>query len=87
MIESRGKIRCPLCHKIFDPKTCGFYKCEYQFIGIKKEDGDEVRYDSKTRETKENELEYYESNGKKETIWFKLKIYLLLPIQKIKYES
>ena len=86
MIESRGKIRCPLCHKIFDPKTCGFYKCEYQFIGIKKEDGDEVRYDSKTRETKGNELEYYEPNGKKETVWFKLKIYVL-PIQKIKYES
>jgi hypothetical protein len=86
MFENRVNIRCPICNRIFDPKTCGFYKCEYQFIGIKKENGDEVRYDSKTRETKGNELEYYEPNGKKETVWFKLKIYVL-PIQKIKYES
>jgi len=26
-------IRCPLYNKIIDPKTCGFWKCEYQFKG------------------------------------------------------
>ena len=86
MHENRENIRCPLCKKIFDPQTCGFYKCEYEFIGTKKENGEPVRYDSKTRETKGNELEYFEPNGKKKTVWFKLKIYVL-PIQKIKYES
>ena len=85
MIESSNKIKCPICDKIFIPNTCGFYKCEYQFIGEKLENGDEIHYDSKTRETKGNKIEYYQPKKGKEAKWFKLKIYVL-PIQEIKYK-
>lgn len=86
MLESSNKIKCPMCNKIFLPNTCGFYKCEYQFIGEKLEDGDEVHYDSQPKEAKEDNLLYYNPKKGKEAKWFKLKIYVL-PIQEIKYKS
>ena len=86
MIKNRNKIKCPICNRIFDPITCGFYKCEYQFIGKKNEDGVEEDYDSKTRETKGDDMEYYEPNKGKKAKWFKLKIFVL-PFQKIKYKQ
>ena len=85
IIESADKIRCPICYKIFEPNTCGFYKCEYQFIGEKKENGDKIHYDTKTREANGNTVEYYEPKKGKGAKWFKLKIYVL-PIQEIKYK-
>ena len=85
MIKNSNKIKCPICNRIFDPITCGFYKCEYQFIGKKNEDGVEEDYDSKTRETKGGDMEYYEPNKGKKAKWFKLKIFVL-PFQKIKYK-
>ena len=65
MFKNVTKIKCPICKKIFTADTCGFYKCEYQFKGKKIEEGDEIDYDSKTRETKGNNIEYYEPNKKK----------------------
>jgi len=85
MIENIDNIRCPICKKIIEPETCGFFKCEYQFIGKKIECGEVVNYDSKTKETKENKLDYLEQKGKKKVKWTELKIYVL-PRQKIKYE-
>ena len=85
MIERSSEIRCPICKKIFLPTTCGFYKCEYQFIGEKLEDWEKVSYDSKTKESTGNTVEYYEPKKGKEGRWFKLKIYVL-PIQEIKYK-
>ena len=29
--EEIQNIKCPICKKIMKPKTCGFWKCEYQF--------------------------------------------------------
>ena len=87
MQEKRAEIKCPICQNIFDPDTCGFYSCEYQFIGTKREDGQSVEYKSDPKEAKGNNLEYYNPKGKKQKIeWLKLKIYVL-PIQEIKYES
>jgi hypothetical protein len=85
MIENVLNIKCPMCNKIFDPETCGFFNCEYQFIGKRIENGDPKDYDSKTRETKENKMDYLEQKGEKKVKWTELKIYVL-PIQKIKYE-
>jgi len=85
MIENVDNIRCPICNKIIEPDTCGFFKCEYQFIGKKIEDGEVVNYDSKTKETQVNKMDYFEPKGKKKVKWTELKIYVL-PIQKIKYE-
>ena len=35
MLENVENIICPMCNEIIDPETCGFFKCEYQFIGKK----------------------------------------------------
>ena len=86
MIENILNIRCPMCNKIImEPETCGFFKCEYQFIGKRIENGEPKDYDSKTRETNGNKMDYLEQKGEKKVKWTKLKIYVL-PIQKIKYE-
>ena len=77
-------IKCPMCERIFKPKTCGFYKCEYQFKGKKIENGFVVEYDSKTKETNGDKFEYFDPFGNKEIQWIELKIFLL-PIQEIKY--
>ena len=86
MVEELNIIKCPICDKIFRPTTCGFYKCEYQFIGEKFKKGDQVHYDSKTRETKEEKIEYYNPKKEDKAEWFKLKVYVL-PCQEIKYNS
>jgi len=57
MIENVLNIRCPISSKIImEPETCSFFKCEYQFIGIRIENGEPKDYDSKARETKENKM-------------------------------
>ena len=82
--EKVADIRCPICNKIIKPKTCGFYDCEYQFIGKKIEDGDIKEYDSKTRETKGDNFEYFDPLENGEIVWTELNIYVLTK-QKIKY--
>ena len=57
--EEIPNIKCPICNKIIKPKTCGFYKCEYQFKGKKIEDGEIVFYDSKTKESNGDKFNYY----------------------------
>ena len=85
MVENCNTIKCPICSKIFTPTTCGFYKCEYQFIGEKLEDGEQNHFESIPKETKGDNVEYYQPTKGKEARWFKLKIYVL-PIQGIKYK-
>jgi len=78
--------QCPLCKKIFKPKTCGFWKCEYQFSGKKINDGEVEYYDSKPKETKGDEFEYFDPFGNKEVQWIELNIYVL-PKQSVKYQE
>lgn len=82
--EKVADIRCPICSKIIKPKTCGFYDCEYQFVGEKIDEGEIKKYDSKTRETFGNNFEYFDALKNGEIVWIKLNIYVL-PKQKIKY--
>ena len=79
-------IICPICEKIIKPKTCGFYKCEYQFKGKKIEEGEVKYYDSKTKETNEGNFEYYDPLENGEVQWLELIIYVL-PKQEIKYQA
>lgn len=79
-------IRCPLCNKIIDPKTCGFWKCEYQFVGTKIEDGEEKEYDSKTKETNDDDFEYFDPYENGKVRWISLIIFVL-PKQHIKYKQ
>ena len=78
-------IRCPLCNKIIDPKTCGFWQCEYQFKGKKIEDGEEKEYDSKTKETNYDDFEYFDPYENGKVRWTLLNIFVL-PKQHIKYK-
>ena len=84
--EGLLNIKCPICHKIIKPKTCGFWNCEYQFVGKKIQEGDLVEFDSKTKETKDDDFEYYDAFENGETQWMELIIYVL-PKQEIKYEK
>ena len=79
-------IKCPICQKIIKPKTCGFWKCEYQFIGKKIVEGELTSFDSKTKETNGNDFEYYNAFENGETQWIELFIYVV-PKQEMKYKS
>jgi len=70
-------IKCPMCDKIIIPKTCGFWKCEYQFIGDKIEEGDLKHVDTKCKETKDDNFEYYNPYENKSAIWTNLNIYVI----------
>ena len=78
-------IKCPICSKIIKPKTCGFWKCEYQFVGKKIEEGEVKFFDSKTRETNGEDFEYFDAFENGETQWAELTIYVL-PKQEMKYQ-
>lgn len=82
--EKAVDIKCPICKKNIKPKTCGFFDCEYQFIGTKLFEGDIKNYDSKTRETQGDNFEYFDALGNGEVLWYELNIYVL-PKQSIKY--
>ena len=84
--EEIENMKCPICHKIIKSKTVGFYKCEYQIIGTKIEDGDKIEYDSKPKETENGKFEYFDPEENGEVQWTKLIIYVL-PKQKMKYKS
>ena len=84
--ENIIKIKCPICHKIFVPKTCGFWKCEYQFEGDKIEEGDLKHIDTKCKETKDDNFEYFNPYENKSAIWTNLNIYVI-ERQNIKYEK
>ena len=83
-----SNITCPICLCNIKIKTCGFYKCEYQFIGKKIEPGKEGQayYESKPKETNGDKFEYFDPDQSNEVIWIELKIYVL-PKQEIKYQE
>jgi hypothetical protein len=83
--ENAINIKCPMCNKIFEPKTCGFWQCEYQFEGDKIEDGNLKHVDTKCKETKDDNFEYYNPYENKSAIWTNLNIYVIEK-QDIKYE-
>ena len=78
-------IICPICLKIIKVKTCGFYKCEYQFEGKMIKEGELKNYDSKAKETHGNDFEYFDAFENGEIQWKELTIYVL-PKQGIKYK-
>ena len=84
--ENVKNIKCPMCFNIIVPKNCGFWKCEYQFEGDKTEDGVLKHVDTKCKETKDNNFEYYNPYENNSAIWTNLNIYVI-EIQDIKYEE
>ena len=79
-------IKCPICDSIIKLKTCGFWKCEYQFIGQKIEKGRLEDFNSCPKETKGNEFDYFDPSDNGNVTWTKLIIYVIHR-QKIKYKS
>ena len=87
IIEERENMKCPICNSVIKAKTIGFYKCEYQIIGRKiNEEGQVKEYDSKPKETKDDNFEYFSPDENGEVEWTKFLVYVL-PKQKIKYQS
>ena len=84
--ENVLNIKCPICDKIIVPKTCGFWKCEYQFEGDKIENGDLKHVDTKCKETKDDDFEYYNPYENDSALWTNLNIYVIEK-QKIKYKK
>lgn len=82
--ENIEKIKCPICGGIFIPKTCGFWDCEYQFIGEKIEGGRKVHVDTKCKETNDNDFEYFNPYESPYSHWLDLCIYTI-DKQEIKY--
>ena len=83
--ENLTSILCPECGGIIKVKTCGFWKCEYQFKGKKIEKGKLIEFDSKPKETKDDKFEYFDPSDNGMATWTELIIYVI-PKQKIKYE-
>ncbi len=82
MLDNASNIRCPICNKMINPKSLGFYNCEYQIIGKKIENEEEISFDSKTNSARKN-ISYFELNKRGDIKWTELKIYVL-PINEIK---
>ena len=68
------------------PKTCGFWKCEYQFDGKKIEEGEVKSFKTEPKETKDDNFEYFDPFENDEVQWLQLEIYVL-PKQEIKYKN
>ena len=86
--EELGNLKCPICEGFFKPKTCGFWRCEYQFVGrnINYKKGKKECYISEPHETIDDAFEYFDpiENGIK--TWEVLSIFVI-GRQKIKYEK
>ena len=86
--EERENIKCPLCETKFEKKTCGFWRCEYQFVGTyyDYEEAKNVVYNSSPHETSKDEFEYFDPDENGSKTWDELLIFVL-PRQKIKYKK
>ena len=84
--ENIENIICPICEGIVIPKTCGFWDCEYQFIGDKIEGGKKVHVDTKCKETNGDDFEYFNPYKNPNSIWTDLTIYTIKK-QNIKYKN
>ena len=77
-------IKCPICSRLVVPKTCGFWKCEYQFEGEKIEEGELKHIDTKCKETKGDNFEYFNPYENSSAFWTDLNIYVIEK-QEVKY--
>lgn len=82
--EEVENILCPICKWITECKTCGLYKCEYQFVGERIKNGKKEHYDSKN-ETAGNNFEYFNPDKKDVVRWTQLVAYVF-PKQKLSYK-
>ena len=75
--ENVLNIKCPMCIGIIVPKTCGFWNCEYQFVGDKIEEGELKHVDTKSKETKDDDFEYFNPYENDSALWTNLTIYTI----------
>ena len=75
--ENILNIKCPMCNGLVVPKTCGFWECEYQFEGDKIEDGKLKHIDTKCKETKGDNFEYFSPYDNGNALWTNLNIYVI----------
>ena len=66
-INEKFNFRCPECKGIIEPKTVGFYMCQYRIYGSKLENDKVVNFDNGLGESHDTQkLQYFDeaSNGK-----------------------
>jgi hypothetical protein len=77
LILQQHNVKCPICKKWIKPVTCGFYKCEYKYTGIKKERASfppiKVHAPAWTK-TSPTKYEYYDPRKSRVVQWINLKI-------------
>jgi len=76
LLEEKYELKCPECHNIIIPKTCGFYKCEYKISGKKVENDNIERFDFIERANNPDEILYYKpsENGYVKMIELKFEV-------------
>ena len=73
IIKESHNCHCPECGSIIDPKTCGFYECSYWFTGLKWENEEGVKVDTKVMETtNKNGCDYFPIKSNGIATWIKL---------------
>jgi len=77
------EIKCPICGCIIISQSCGFWECEYQFIGDKIEKGKKIHVDTNPKEVG-NKFEFFSPDESPSILWIKLEIYVI-ERQNIKY--
>ena len=70
------EIRCPICSQVIKPKTWGFMRCAYNFVGSIIANGKVVPFKSETYEALDDYFNYYKPSEKLGE-WVELKIYTL----------
>ena len=84
--ENILNIKRPICDGLVVPKTCGFWKCEYQFEGDKIEGGKLNHIDTKCKETQGDKFEYFNPFDNGNSLWTNLNIYAVEK-QMLKYRG
>ena len=82
--ENVLNTKCPKCNRIIVPKTLGLLDCDYQFVRDKIEEGVLKYVDTKSKETKEKDFEYFNPYENDSSLSTNLTIYTI-ELQTVKF--
>ena len=71
LVRDADRIKCPMCKKEMEPKTCCFSECQYKIEGKKKSNGKTESVKTKWKRV-EKDYEYYDPNKSGIVNWLML---------------
>ena len=77
LVRERGNLKCPMCKGLIEPKTLGFFLCEYNIRGKNFENGIIKPFDFKGIASNNNSFQYYDPVKNGETIVIELIIEII----------